>query len=143
MTQQGLAGRIDTLESRVEALDMLPERLDRLESQLLQLRGEMRGEFSAVRGEMRELGEQLRGEMQEQGEQLRGEMRERGAQMYAGIANLAEMLSRKIDEGLAQTNAQMRLLHEEALRRIALLDEGMRTRKKAATSATARRPKKA
>jgi hypothetical protein len=43
------------LDRRVKAVEQLPERVAALESQIVQLRGEMRSEFSAVRQEMRDL----------------------------------------------------------------------------------------
>ena len=44
----------------MQELRGLPERVERVESQVLQLRGEMRSEFSAIRTEMREHREELR-----------------------------------------------------------------------------------
>ena len=48
---------------RVGALEELPARMAAVESQIVQLRTEMRGEFSAVRQEMRELNSETRAEM--------------------------------------------------------------------------------
>src|SRR6185436_11389848 len=53
MPQQTLASRVDSLERRVKSLEVLPGRMDRLESQFLQMRQEVRSEFSAVRAEIR------------------------------------------------------------------------------------------
>ena len=41
------------LERRVDKLEQLPKRMDALEVQIVQLRTEMRDEFSAIRQEMR------------------------------------------------------------------------------------------
>ena len=72
--------RIEILEQKVGDLQSLPDRMTAVESQILQLRGEMRDGFSAMR------------------------------------------------EGDDETRRQMRLLHEEVLSRIALLQEGQRLR---------------
>ena len=68
--------RIEILEQKVGDLQSLPDRMTAVESQILQLRGEMRDGFSAMR------------------------------------------------DGDDETRRQMRLLHEEVLSRIALLQEG-------------------
>ena len=44
----------------MEQLKELPGRVERVESQILQLRHDMRSEFSAIRGEMRDLRKELR-----------------------------------------------------------------------------------
>jgi hypothetical protein len=86
----------------VTHLEQLPARIDDLASQVSRLRTEMRVEFSTVRADMAGQGVTLRGEMAEQGEALRREFR-------TEIGNLAN---------------QMRVLHEEVISRIALLQEG-------------------
>ena len=68
---------------------LLPARMDALESQIVQLRGEMRDGFSAIR----------------------------------------EQLARH-DQRFDETNRQMRVLHEEVLHRISLLQEGRPRRKR-------------
>ena len=45
---------MDRLERRVEILEKLPERVTALESQIVQLRDEMRSEFSATRSDLRD-----------------------------------------------------------------------------------------
>ena len=55
MTQQNIVERVESLEVRVNRLEELPARMDRLEGQILELRGEMREQFSATRGEMHTL----------------------------------------------------------------------------------------
>jgi predicted nucleic acid-binding Zn-ribbon protein len=49
MARDSLEKRMDRLERRVEILEQLPERVTALESQIVQLRDEMRSEFSAIR----------------------------------------------------------------------------------------------
>jgi len=51
---QTLENRVEQLEARVAKLEQLPDRIDGLASQIVQLRTEMHGEFSAVRTEIRE-----------------------------------------------------------------------------------------
>jgi cell division protein FtsB len=55
--------QVEKLEERVTALEELPARIDDLTSQVLQLRQEMRGEFSAVRTAMRELNDETKRHM--------------------------------------------------------------------------------
>jgi hypothetical protein len=52
MTRPDLAERMDNIERIVEPLRALPDRVTRVESQIVQLRTEMRGEFSAIRRDM-------------------------------------------------------------------------------------------
>ena len=51
MAREPLEERMDNLERRVEILERLPDRVTALESQIVQLRDEMRSEFSAVRAD--------------------------------------------------------------------------------------------
>jgi uncharacterized coiled-coil DUF342 family protein len=100
MSSGDLVARVEVLEKRMTALEELPARVSALEVQVLQLRTEMRDEFSAVRQEMRALNEATRGEMRALGEELRGEMR-------------------ALND---HTLTQVRVLHEEVIDRIARLD---------------------
>ena len=60
MQQRSMIERIEILERKVEALETLPERVTAVELQLVQLRDEMRVEFSATRAEMRAGDEETR-----------------------------------------------------------------------------------
>ena len=105
MPPQTLESKIEGLQKRVTRLEELPARIDDLTSQVSQLRTEMRDEFSAVRTEM--------------------------AGGFTAAAVRTDTLEAKTD-GLA---VQMRMLHEDVIARIALLQEGRpkpakRTRKK-------------
>jgi hypothetical protein len=51
MAQESLEKRMNRLGRRVEILERLPDRVTAVESQIAQLRGEMRSEFSAVRAD--------------------------------------------------------------------------------------------
>jgi len=86
----------------------LPARMSAVELQIVELRAEMRGEFSAVRQEMGQLGTTLRAEMRTGHEELRAEMRALNA----------------------ETKAQLLTLHEEVLDRISKMGEGAPARRK-------------
>jgi len=80
------------LERRVEILERLPERVTAIESQIIQLRDEMRSECSAVRSEIR-----------------------------AGDEETRRTLREEIRAGDEETRRFMRILHEEVISRIELL----------------------
>ena len=93
----------------MEILEQLPERMDSLELQFVQLREEMRAEFSTIRSEIRAGDEQTRLD-------LRAEIR-------AGDEQTRTELRAEIRAGDEETRTFMRVLHEEVLSRIAVLDE--------------------
>ena len=66
MAEKSLEERVDMLERRVEILEQLPERLTALEVQIVELRDEMRAEFSATRVEGREGDEHVMGTLREE-----------------------------------------------------------------------------
>ena len=119
MDPQTLTNRVEILEAKVEELAKLPDRVGALGLQVSQLRTEMRVEFSAVRVEMRELNVGLRREMHQLNEETRRE------------------LGGRIDD----LGTHMRVLHEEVISRIALLDEHMNGRR-STRHAPARQPRK-
>lgn len=98
MVSQSLESRVDRLEQHVEHLETLPGQVARLESQFLQFRGEVRGEFSTVRVE-------LHVEMRAMEDRLRTEMRALNH----------------------ETRTFMRVLHEEVLDRIKMLGDARAT----------------
>ena len=63
MRPHPLEKRVDILEQQMTELRGLPERVGRVESQLSQLRTEMRAEFSAVRQDMVNGDEETRRQM--------------------------------------------------------------------------------
>jgi len=111
--QQTLTNRVEVLERKVESLEKLPERMDLLELQFLQFREEVRAEFSATRAE-------LRAEIRAGDEQTRVDLR---AEIRAGDEKTRTELRAEIRAGDEETRTYMRVLHEEVLARIALLDE--------------------
>jgi len=105
MAQETLEKRVDRLESRIEILEQLPHRVTALESQIVQLRDEMRSEFSATRLEARSGGDEIR-------RTLREEIR-------AGD----EGTRREMRELFAAAERHARILHEDVITRIAAIRE--------------------
>ena len=102
MASQSIANRVESLDRRVTRLEELPVRMDRVESQIVHLRTEMHDEFSAVRAEMRDEFAAVRKEMREQFAVVRSE----------------------IVAGDEETRRYMRVLFEEYVGRIRVIDEG-------------------
>ena len=100
MPPETFVGRVESLESRVIVLEQLPEKLDALALQISQMRNEMRGEFSALRSEIRTGDEETR-----------------------------RVLRDEIRAGDERVMTQARVLHEDAISRIALIAEGRKTRR--------------
>jgi hypothetical protein len=98
----------------VEALGTLPDRVTRVELQLVQLRDEMRAEFSAIRGDVGE-GLTLAA--------LRDDIR-------AIKEETRRVLREEIRAGDEETRRYMRMLHEDVIARLAIIQEGQRPRKK-------------
>jgi len=114
MTTQTLAKRVDALEECVTRLEELPARVDALTLQVSQLRDEMRVEFSAVRSEIRTGDENTC-------RTLRDEIR-------AGDENTCRTLRDEIRAGDARVMEQARVLHEDVVSRLALIQEGVKAR---------------
>ena len=104
MRPETIASRVDNLERRVTDLETLPDRITAVELQIVQLRTEMRGEFSAVREEIR-TGTRVLGER---------------------IDETTRMLGERIDE----TGRHMRVLHEDVIGRLAIIQEGQSARRR-------------
>jgi hypothetical protein len=100
----------------VEALETLPDRVTRVELQLVQLRDEMRGEFSAIRTEMRTGDEETRLTLREE--------------IRRGDEETRRVLREEIRQGDEETRRYMRMLHEDVIARLAMIQEGQRPRKK-------------
>jgi hypothetical protein len=97
MQRRTLTQRVEILEQKVAALETLPARVTAVELQILQLRDEMRGGFSALRQEWRQ-------ELQSAVESLRTEIR----------------------TGDEEIRRYMRVLHEDLIARIAALGDSRR-----------------
>jgi len=96
------------LEGQMQEMRGLPERVTNLGSQILQLRQEMRDEFSATRSE-------FRSELVHAVTTLHGEL-------AAAVTTLSQ--------AIADTNTHMRVRHEDTLSRFATIGEGGKSRKK-------------
>jgi hypothetical protein len=94
MPNRTLTQRVAVLEQKVEVLETLPARVAALELQILQLRDEVRGEFSELRREI------------------------------AGGTNLLRNeLRAEIRQGDEETRRYMRVLHEDVIARITALGD--------------------
>ncbi len=96
MPQESLEKRVEKLEDAMTGFAGLPPQVAELASRVSQLGGEMRVGFSAIRDEIRAGDEETR-------RQLREEIR----------------------IGDEETRTQMRILHEDVIERIALLQENL------------------
>ena len=122
MADKSLDERVDMLEARDEILKQLPDRLTAVEQQIVQLRDEMRAEFSATRAEaragdggvMRTLREEIRAGDERIIHTLREEIR-------AGDERTIHTLREKIREGDEETRRFMRVLYEDLVERIQIL----------------------
>jgi hypothetical protein len=109
MSSQPLVKRVESLEERVTLLEQLPARVDGLALQIVQLREEMHAEFSAIRTESQAGFSAIRTESGETRRSLREEIR----------------------TGDEETRRQMRLLYEDVIARLVLIQEGPPRRPKA------------
>ena len=90
MAERDLTERVEVLEMKVSALEELPARVTAVESQIVLLRDEMRGEFSAVRREMRSLNDETRVEMRALNEQTLAQMRLLHEDVIGRIATIGD-----------------------------------------------------
>ena len=108
MPGPALTARVEILKQKVERLEKLPARMEAVELQILQLRQEMRADFSAVQAEMNAMGTGMRME----------------------IRALREELVVKIEAGDEETRRYMRVLHEDVIAKIETISGGSRRQKK-------------
>ena len=99
MAQKSLERRVEMLEKRVDILEQLPERVRAVELQIVQLREDLHGEFSAL------------------ATGLRSEIR-------AGDEETRRVLREEMRELFADNQRQMRILHEDVIARIATIRQG-------------------
>jgi hypothetical protein len=95
------------LERRVELLEQLPDRVSALEVQIVQLRDEIRAEFSATRAEARAGDERVV-------QTLRDEIRSSNEQVK-------QTLRTEIREGDEETRRFMRIIYEDLVERLEIL----------------------
>ena len=134
MPDELLSDRVERLEKTVEGIQSLPakvaelgDRVGRVETQIVQLRAEMRVEFSDVRSEMRTGFAAVRSEMQTESATVRSEMEKRFAgardDLLVGLANVTNELRHEIRESAEEGKRHSQILFEEVLSRIAALGE--------------------
>lgn len=109
MPPQTLEKRVATLETQMMELRELPARVAELGSQIVQLRAEMHSEFSATR-------EQARAGDEETRQLLRDEFR-------AADERIVQSLREEIRAGDEDTRRLMRVLHEDVINRLTLIQE--------------------
>ena len=142
MSPETIENRVDHLERRMTELEKLPDRITAVESQIVQLRAEMRGEFSAVRTEIGETRHSLRQEIAATGQSLRQEIAATEQSLRQEIADTRQTLqgqiadtrqalqeevrdaSRREAEQNEETRRYMRVLHDDVIARIASIQEG-------------------
>lgn len=118
----GLPVAVGELRERVTGLE---DRASALESQIMQLRGEMRNEFSAVRLEMTDMRVELKGDIAG----LREELSDVRTELKGDVATVRQDLTGLITETRDSLSSQMRMVHEDLISRIALIAEGRPARK--------------
>jgi len=119
MPPETIESRADNLERRVTDLETLPDRIPAIESQIVQLRTEMRGEFSAVREEIR-TGDRVLGERIDETTRVLGERLDETTRVLQRLEETTRVLGERIDEN----GRHMRVLHEEVIGRLAIIQEG-------------------
>jgi chromosome segregation ATPase len=141
MAHDPVIERVEKLEKTVAALTSLPgevsqlsRRVGTMESQIVQLRTEMKGEFSAVRGELAEvrggLAEvrgglaEVRGDLAETRDNLLGVI-ESGSQatqqMFNEVRQDIGAFRQETNTRFDGLSTQMRVLHEDVIERISRL----------------------
>ena len=135
MPPETIDSRVDHLERRVTDLETLPDRITAVESQIVQLRAEMRGEFSAVREEIRSGDEETRRVLGERIEETAGVLGERIKKTARVLGERIEETARVLGERIEETahalgeridenGRHMRVLHEDVIGRLAIIQEG-------------------
>ena len=107
MPARSLTERIEILEQKVGNLESLPDGVAAVESQILQLRSELKVEFSAIRQHLDHHDERFN----------------QVDRRFDQVDQRFDQLENHIREGDEETRHQMRILHEEVINRIALLQE--------------------
>ena len=95
MASRNLTDRVEVLEMEVGTLKELPARVLAVESQIVQLRTDMRGEFSAVRSELRDVEGRLQQEVRALNEETKAEMRVLHEEVLDRISKIGEGASTK------------------------------------------------
>ena len=96
MQPRSLEQRVGMLEQQMQQLKDLPERVERVESQILQLRTDLKDGFSAIRGEMQELREELREDVRVGVEESQNLTKGLHAEAMQAISSLDAVLRRDV-----------------------------------------------
>jgi hypothetical protein len=124
MATQTLQRRVEMLEDQMEELRHLPSRVSELGAQFSHFQADVRGEFSALRADIAEIRAALatcarQSAVDTEFAAVRAEMKE-------GLETLGSTLRAEIRAGDEETRYQMRVLHEDVVGRLALLQEELR-----------------
>jgi uncharacterized coiled-coil protein SlyX len=143
MPPQTLENRVEKLEERVTILEQLPARVDALGMQISQLRDEMTAGFSAISGRCdaleKTLRDEIRGEIRGVNERIDGvnERIDGVNERIDGVDVRIDATGVRIDAmgvrigGLEERlSTQMRVLHEDVIARLQLIQEGQPRRKR-------------
>ncbi len=125
MNAAKLEERMENLEKVVEPLRGLPDRMTRVEVQVLQLRTEMRGEFSAIRRDMatrKDLARMGRG-LRRQMQGLHGKMLDLHEDLHTKMLALHEDLHTRMLVLHEDLHTRMLVLHEALVERLKILGE--------------------
>jgi hypothetical protein len=117
MATQTLQRRVEMLEDQMEELRHLPSRVSELGAQFSHFQADVRGEFSALRAELATCARQSA---------VDAEFAAVRAEMKDGLETLGSTLRAEIRAGDEETRYQMRVLHEDVIGRLALLQEELR-----------------
>jgi predicted nucleic acid-binding Zn-ribbon protein len=127
MEQRTLEERVENLEKMMATLEDLPGQIKSVEGRLGEIEGRLgsvEGRLTSVESQIVQLGSRmddgfsaLRDEIRTGDERTRTELR---SELQRDSLKLAEM----IDERFAETNREMRVLHEKLVKDIRSLGEG-------------------
>jgi archaellum component FlaC len=116
-------GRLVAVEDRLTGVEGrligVEGRLTDVESQIVQLRTEMKDEFSAVRREMHQQGDELREDIASQGRETAGQI----LRLECHITDVNEATRQEMRALDAARGREMRVLHEEIIDRLKRIGE--------------------
>ena len=118
--------RLTILEQKMDELKDLPARVERVESQILQLRTEIKDEFSAIRGEMRELRQELRDDIRIGVEESQNLTKGLHAEAMGAMNDLHGQAMRAMNDLHGQAMRAMTDLHDRFMPAIASVDAAIR-----------------
>ena len=133
MPRQSIVARVERLEERVPILGELPGRIDALSTQISQVREEMHRGFSSSRDELRaeirggdaETVRTLREEIHTSNKETVRTLRE---EIHASNEETVRTLREEIRASGEEIMTRVRILHEDVISRLALIQEGQQRR---------------